>query len=125
MVRPTTINGFSINTPQKRQYISLIACHRRVRNSALMMVHEFGYPADMIGMRSIAQRHGLHVIEDAARWAPDQAVLMSDNTVMPLAFHFILAKRSLPVKVARCYRKMGAYQNIQRIQESWYLHTRR
>ena len=33
---------------------------------ALIVVHEFGYPADMKSIKAIAKRHGLRLIEDAA-----------------------------------------------------------
>jgi perosamine synthetase len=36
------------------------------RLRALMPVHEFGYPVDMTAVRALAERHGLHVVEDAA-----------------------------------------------------------
>jgi perosamine synthetase len=36
------------------------------RLRAAMPVHEFGHPVDMAGVRALAQRHGLAVIEDAA-----------------------------------------------------------
>lgn len=45
---------------------ALITRNRRVRLTAVMVVHEFGYPVDMIGMRTVARRHGLKLIEDAA-----------------------------------------------------------
>ena len=37
------------------------------RTRAIMVVHLFGYPADMDGIMPIARRHGLRVIEDAAQ----------------------------------------------------------
>lgn len=37
------------------------------RTKAIMVVHLFGYPADMDAIMSIAQKHGLKVIEDAAQ----------------------------------------------------------
>ena len=36
------------------------------RTKAIMVVHTFGQPADMDAIMSVAARHGLHVIEDAA-----------------------------------------------------------
>ncbi|HSW21370.1 MAG TPA: DegT/DnrJ/EryC1/StrS aminotransferase family protein [Burkholderiaceae bacterium] len=33
---------------------------------AVMPVHEFGHPVDMASVRTLAQAHGLHVVEDAA-----------------------------------------------------------
>jgi dTDP-4-amino-4,6-dideoxygalactose transaminase len=33
---------------------------------AVMPVHEFGHPVDMVAMRTLAQAHGLRVVEDAA-----------------------------------------------------------
>jgi perosamine synthetase len=45
---------------------AVIARNRRARLTAVMVVHEFGYPVDMIGMRAVARRHGLKLIEDAA-----------------------------------------------------------
>ncbi|MBK6862639.1 MAG: DegT/DnrJ/EryC1/StrS family aminotransferase [Ideonella sp.] len=36
------------------------------RLRALMPVHEFGHPVKMEGVRDLAQRHGLRVVEDAA-----------------------------------------------------------
>lgn len=44
----------------------VIASNRRTRLAAVMVVHEFGYPVDMVGMRAVARRHGLKLIEDAA-----------------------------------------------------------
>lgn len=38
----------------------------RARAAAVIVVHEFGYPADMARIRAVARRHGLRVIEDAA-----------------------------------------------------------
>jgi dTDP-4-amino-4,6-dideoxygalactose transaminase len=37
------------------------------RTKAIMVVHLFGYPADMDAIMSIAKKHGLKVIEDAAQ----------------------------------------------------------
>ncbi len=37
------------------------------RTRAIMVVHLFGYPADMDAIMAIARRHGLKVIEDAAQ----------------------------------------------------------
>lgn len=34
--------------------------------SAVIVVHEFGYPADMAGLCAVAREHGMKVIEDAA-----------------------------------------------------------
>lgn len=45
---------------------SVIARNRRTRLTAVMVVHEFGYPVDMVGMRAVTRRHGLKLIEDAA-----------------------------------------------------------
>lgn len=36
------------------------------RLRAIMPVHEFGHPVDIAAVRSIAQRHGLKIVEDAA-----------------------------------------------------------
>ena len=36
------------------------------RLRALMPVHEFGHPVDMTAVHALAERHGLHVVEDAA-----------------------------------------------------------
>lgn len=36
------------------------------RLRAVMPVHEFGSPVDMTGLRAVARRHSLHVVEDAA-----------------------------------------------------------
>lgn len=33
---------------------------------AVMPVHEFGHPADLVGIRELAREHRLHVVEDAA-----------------------------------------------------------
>jgi dTDP-4-amino-4,6-dideoxygalactose transaminase len=38
----------------------------RERLRAMMPVHEFGHPVDMAGVRALAQRHDLAVVEDAA-----------------------------------------------------------
>ncbi len=40
--------------------------HRGPPLAAVMVVHEFGFPADMVGLRKITRRHGLKLIEDAA-----------------------------------------------------------
>jgi dTDP-4-amino-4,6-dideoxygalactose transaminase len=53
-----------VMTPEALE--TAIAKHRRSRLAAVMIVHEFGYPVDMIGMRKVARRHGLKLIEDAA-----------------------------------------------------------
>jgi dTDP-4-amino-4,6-dideoxygalactose transaminase len=37
------------------------------RTRAIMAVHQFGQPADMTALRTIARRHGLKIIEDAAQ----------------------------------------------------------
>jgi len=37
------------------------------RTKALLPVHIFGHPADMTGLRAVAERHGLPVVEDAAQ----------------------------------------------------------
>jgi len=37
------------------------------RTKAVMPVHLYGYPADMVAIETIAQRHGLAIIEDAAQ----------------------------------------------------------
>ena len=36
------------------------------RTRAIMVVHLFGHPVDMDGVLSVAEKHGLHVIEDCA-----------------------------------------------------------
>jgi perosamine synthetase len=45
---------------------TIVNWHGPQRLRALMPVHEFGHPVDMAAVRSIAQRHGLKMIEDAA-----------------------------------------------------------
>ena len=35
------------------------------RSKAMIAVHTFGIPADMVGLREVARRHGLMIIEDA------------------------------------------------------------
>lgn len=45
---------------------TVIRRHRGERLAAVMVVHEFGFPADMVGIRKISRRHGLKLIEDAA-----------------------------------------------------------
>lgn len=37
------------------------------RTRAIMPVHQFGHPADMTALTSLARRHGLKIIEDAAQ----------------------------------------------------------
>lgn len=37
------------------------------RTTAIMPVHLFGQPCDMAAIRAVADKHGLHVIEDCAR----------------------------------------------------------
>ena len=43
-----------------------IAAHISVRTRAIIVVHMFGYPADMDPILKLAQKHGLFVIEDAS-----------------------------------------------------------
>ncbi len=45
---------------------SAVSRHKGSRPSAVIVVHEFGYPADMAGIRAVARKHGLRLIEDAA-----------------------------------------------------------
>jgi dTDP-4-amino-4,6-dideoxygalactose transaminase len=44
-----------------------IECAITPRTRAIMPVHLYGHPADMAGVRALAERHGLLVIEDAAQ----------------------------------------------------------
>lgn len=37
------------------------------RTRAIIPVHLFGHPADMVRLNAVARRHGIHVIEDAAQ----------------------------------------------------------
>ena len=37
------------------------------RTKAILVVHQFGIPADMDGIMAIAKKHGLKVIEDCAQ----------------------------------------------------------
>lgn len=37
------------------------------RTKALLPVHIFGHPADVAGLRAVAERHGLPIVEDAAQ----------------------------------------------------------
>jgi dTDP-4-amino-4,6-dideoxygalactose transaminase len=47
--------------------VSLIEEKITPRTKAILPVHIFGHPADMVGIMSIAKRHGLKVIEDCAQ----------------------------------------------------------
>ncbi len=44
-----------------------IEAHVTPRTRAVVVVHQFGIPADMDGILSVARRHGLRVIEDCAQ----------------------------------------------------------
>jgi dTDP-4-amino-4,6-dideoxygalactose transaminase len=48
--------------------LDLADVERRItpRTKAIILVHQLGLPADIEGCAALAQRHGLHVIEDAA-----------------------------------------------------------
>lgn len=53
------------------------------RTRAIMPVHQFGHPADMTALTSIARRHGLKIIEDAAQahgaeWQTGKAGALGD-----------------------------------------------
>lgn len=44
-----------------------IEAHVTERTRAVLVVHQFGFPADMLAIMDIAHRHGLKVIEDCAQ----------------------------------------------------------
>lgn len=51
---------FNIDPAQIEQHIT-------AKTKAILPVHIFGWPADMDAIHAIAEKHGLHVVEDAAQ----------------------------------------------------------
>ena len=63
------------------------------RTRAILPVHVAGHPADMAALHRLADRHGLHVVEDAAHALPAR---IGDDTIggsgNPTAFSFYATK---------------------------------
>jgi dTDP-4-amino-4,6-dideoxygalactose transaminase len=82
-VRPDTLN------------IDPAACARAIspRTRALLPVHYAGHPADVTALRDLAERRGLHLIEDAAHALPAATgSRMVGSGKNPAAFSFYATK---------------------------------
>lgn len=58
------LDNYNIDVELLEQVIGAYACAEKLK--AIIPVHEFGCPADLVAICRFAQRHSLHVIEDAA-----------------------------------------------------------
>ncbi len=105
--------------------LSVLSRRNRSRPSAVIVVHEFGYPADMVGICAVARKHGLKVIEDAAcalgtrangahvghfgdaacfSFHPRKAVTTGEGGA-------VVSKRALPVRAVKELRNHGIRNN--------------
>ena len=66
-IDPLTMN---IDVQEIERYLSTIDNHQSLLPKAIIPVHYTGYPCDMDSIRTLAEKYGLKVIEDAAHALP-------------------------------------------------------